>query len=476
MRIIGKPRKMSEPVASEAGPAEGPGPAMHALVRRLFPIARSITGDGVRETLRILQEHIPLTIHEVPSGTRAFDWIVPQEWNIRDACIMDASGRRIVDFHDSNLHVVGYSTPVDATLTLAELQDHLHSIESQPDAIPYVTSYYERRWGFCLSHAQRQGLAEGIYRAVIDSELTNGSLTYGDIVIPGETDEEVFLSTYVCHPSMANNELSGPVVTTWLAKWIASRPRRYTYRLVFIPETIGSLVYLSRHVDALRANVVAGFNVTCVGDDRAYSFLPSRYGGTLADRVALHTLKVRHPDFVRYSFLDRGSDERQYCSPGIDLPVVSVMRTKYHQYPEYHTSLDDLTVVTPAGLEGGYTILRDCLEVLEGNRTYRATCVGEPHLGGRGLYPTLGTTSIYGAVRTTMDLLAYADGTHDLVEIGDIIGVPAMELQRVAEQLVEHGLLAEVPGPRLPVPTAATADAREVGQLNGRSDRAAQLR
>ncbi len=296
---------------------------------------------------------------------------------------------------------------------------------------------------------------------MIDSELKDGSLTYGELVIPGATPSEVFLSTYVCHPSMANNELSGPVVTTWLAKWIASRPRHYTYRLVFIPETIGSLVYLSRHLDTLKANVVAGFNVTCVGDDRAYSFLPSRNGGTLADRVALHTLKARHPDFVRYSFLDRGSDERQYCSPGIDLPVVSVMRTKYHEYPEYHTSLDDLTVVTPAGLEGGYAILRDCLEVLEGNRTYRSTSLGEPHLGGRGLYPTLGTTSSYGAVRTTMDLLAYADGTHDLVGIGDIIGVPVMELQRVAEQLVEHGLLEEVPEPRLPVPTAATADAAE---------------
>ena len=438
---------------------EGPGAAMHALARRLFPITRSITGDGVRETLRILGEHLPLEIHEVPTGTRAFDWTVPPEWSIRDAYILDEHGDRIVDFQQNNLHVVGYSVPVDATLSLAELQPHLHSLVDQPTAIPYITSYYERRWGFCLSHAQRQRLQDGQYRVVIDSELKDGSLTYGELIIPGETPSEVFLSTYVCHPSMANNELSGPVVTTWLAKWIASRPRRYTYRLVFIPETIGSLVYLSRHLDTLRANVVAGFNVTCVGDDRAYSFLPSRNGGTLADRVALHTLKARHPDFVRYSFLDRGSDERQYCSPGIDLPVVSVMRTKYHEYPEYHTSLDDLTVVTPAGLEGGYSILRDCLEVLEGNRTYRSTSLGEPHLGGRGLYPTLGTTSSYGAVRTTMDLLAYADGTHDLVGIGDIIGVPVMELQRVAAQLVEHGLLAEVPGPRLPA-AASAVDSR----------------
>ena len=444
-----------------AGANESPGAEMYALVRRLFPITRSITGDGVRETLRIVGEHIPLEIHEVPTGTRAFDWTVPPEWNIRDAYILDEHGDRIVDLREHNLHVVGYSVPVDATLSLAELQPHLHSLPDQPDAIPYVTSYYERQWGFCLSHAQRQRLRDGLYRVVIDSDLKDGALTYGEVIIRGATASEVFLSTYVCHPSMANNELSGPVVTTWLAKWIASQPRRFTYRLVFIPETIGSLVYLSRHLDTLKANVVAGFNVTCVGDDRSYSYVPSRYGATLADRVALHTLRARHPEFVRFSFLDRGSDERQYCSPGIDLPVVSVMRTKYREYPEYHTSLDDLTVVTPAGLDGAYTVLRECLEVLEANRTYRSTSLGEPHLGGRGLYPTLGTTSTHGAVSTTMDLIAYADGANDLVGIGDIIGVPVLELQRLAEQLVEHGLLAELAGPRLAASTPSTAEAAD---------------
>ena len=283
---------------------------------------------------------------------------------------------------------------------------------------------------------------------MIDSELEDGSLTYGELVIPGATPSEVFLSTYVCHPSMANNELSGPVVTTWLAKWIASRPRRYTYRLVFIPETIGSLIYLSRHLDTLRANVVAGFNVTCVGDDRAYSYLPSRHGGTLADRSPSHTLEtsIRSSSATRSSTAAATSGST--AARASTCPSCRVMRTKYREYPEYHTSLDDLTVVTPAGLQGGFAILRDCLEVLEANRTYRSTCLGEPHLGGRGLYPTLGTTSSHGAVRTTMDLLAYADGTHDLVEISDIIGVPVMDLRRVAEQLVELGLLTVVPGPR----------------------------
>lgn len=420
------------------------GPAMHELARELFPICRSITGDGVRTTLRILQEHAPLAMHEVPSGTRVFDWTVPREWNIKDAYILDGQDDRIVDFRDSNLHVVGYSVPIDATVPIAELQEHLHSLEELPDAIPYVTSYYEERWGFCMRHDHREALSEPEYRVVIDSELKDGHLTYGELIIPGESSDEVLLSTYVCHPSLANNELSGPVVTTWLAKWLATEPRRLTYRIVFLPETIGSLTYLSKHLAEMKQRTVAGFNITCVGDDRAYSYLPSRGGETLADRVAVSILTSAHPEFVSYSFLDRGSDERQYCSPGADLPVVSVMRSKYHEYPEYHTSKDDLELVTPTGLQGGFDVLRDCLELLERNKTYRTSCVGEPQLGRRGLYPTLGTRDSSLRAQDVMNVLAYADGTNDLIALSDLTGIPVKGLYAVVNSLAGHGLLVEI--------------------------------
>jgi aminopeptidase-like protein len=420
------------------------GPAMFQVLARLFPICRSITGDGVRQTLDILQQLVPLATHEVPSGDKVLDWVVPREWNIRDAYILDENGSRVLDFKQNNLHVVGYSVPVDTTVSLAELQEHLYSLEEMPDAIPYVTSYYKERWGFCLSHNQRGQLAEGTYRVVIDSELADGSLTYGELIIPGESAQEVFLSTYVCHPSMANNELSGPVVTAFLAKWIAGRPRRYTYRVVFVPETIGSITYLSRNLDQMKRQVVAGFNVTCVGDDRTFSYLPSRNGATLADRAALNVLRDTHPEFNQYSYLDRGSDERQYCSPGVDLPVASVMRSKYGEYPEYHTSLDDLDLVTPAGLYGGFAALRDCLELLESNRVYQTTCLGEPQLGRRSLYPTLSKINSHCEVNAMMDLLAYADGTRDLIEISDIIRVPARRLYPLIMTLAAEGLITEV--------------------------------
>jgi aminopeptidase-like protein len=422
------------------------GQEMHNLASVLFPICRSLTGDGVRKTLGILQQRLPeLKIHEVPSGTKAFDWIVPSEWNIRDAYLLGPDGHKIIDFRRNNLHVVSYSEPVDKEMPLSELQPHLHSLPQQPDAIPYITSYYERRWGFCLSHREREALKDGIYRAVIDSTLAPGALTYADLIIPGETTKEVLVSTYICHPSLGNNELSGPVVATFLAAWVKQLSKRtLSYRFVWVPETIGSIVYLSRNLESLKKRVVAGFNVTCVGDDRSYSYLPSRNGNSWSDRVALHVLKHVAPSFTKYTFLDRGSDERQYCAPGVDLPVASVMRSKYGTYPEYHTSRDDLSLITPEGLSGGFAALKGCLEVLELDRTYRVRVLCEPQMGRRGLYSTLGTTQISEAVRTRMDIIAYCDGRHSVLDISEMLGRPAWILAPYFAELIEHGLIAAV--------------------------------
>ena len=420
------------------------GLQMHQLMARLFPICRSITGDGVRETLRIISDIIPLTIQEVPTGTAAFDWAVPKEWNIRDAYIADENGNKIVDFRKNNLHVVGYSVPVDKWITLPELQEHLYSLPEQPNAIPYVTSYYKERWGFCISHDERAKLKDGKYHVYINSTLEEGSLTYGECLLKGEPEQEVFLSTYVCHPSMANNEMSGPVVTAFIAKWLLSLPRKYTYRIIFIPETIGSITYLSRNLDTMKKNVLAGFNISCVGDDRAYSYVASRYENTLADKVASNVLSLKHPKFIKYSFLDRGSDERQYCSPGVDLPLVTLSRSKYGEYPEYHTSLDNLDIVTPEGLLGGYELIQDCINIIENNRVFRVNCYGEPQLGKRGLYPNLSTKNSGASVETMMDFIAYADGNNDLLQISNIIRKPVREIVPIAEKLLEAGLLEEV--------------------------------
>lgn len=423
------------------------GQAMHAFARELFPICRSITGEGTRETLRRIGQHLPeLSITEIPSGTQALDWAIPDEWNIRSGRLIDPAGRTVVDFDNHNLHVVGYSIPVNRTLSLEELQSHLYSLPEQPDAIPYVTSYYRRHWGFCLPHRLRERLEPGQYRAVIDSTLEPGHLSYGELVVPGAETAEIFLSTYVCHPSMANNELSGPVVATWLARWLCSAPRRYSYRFVFVPETIGSIAYLSRNADHLRANVLAGFNLSCVGDEREYSYLPSRRGTTVADRVARHVLQHVAPGFRSYTFLDRGSDERQYCSPGIDLPVCSLMRSKYGTYPEYHSSLDDLNLVTPVGLDGSLSAMMRCVACLEANRTYRTTVLGEPQLGRRGLYPTISMKGSADHVANMMHVLAYADGTNDLLRIAEIIGVPMWELFDIIDRLVANHLVVAVDG------------------------------
>jgi aminopeptidase-like protein len=419
------------------------GHEMHSWANKLFPICRSITGPGVRQTLEYIKISLPgLKIHSVPSGSKVLDWTVPDEWTIRDAYIMNESGHKIVDFKNHNLHVMGYSEPVDKWLRLEDLEQHLYSRPEQPDAIPYVTSYYERRWGFCLTHNQRSKLKQGNYRVVIDSEHKPGVLNYGELILRGESRQEVFLSTYICHPSMANNELSGPVVSMALAQYVTSlENHRYTYRIIFIPESIGAIVYLSSNLEHLKINVIAGFNITCIGDDRCFSYLPSRNGKTLSDQVAKHVLKHTDKDVKHYSWLDRGSDEKNYCAPGIDLPIATIMRSKYGEYPEYHSSLDDLNLVTPSGLEGGFKALKRAIEVIEKNVYLKATILGEPNLGQRGLYPTLSINKLDDKIQTMKHILSYCDGKSSLLDIATIINKPFWELESIVKTLREHGLL-----------------------------------
>ena len=422
------------------------GKQIYGLCEILWPITRSITGEGVRETLSVIKKILlDLKVHEVATGTKCFDWTIPKEWNIKDAYVIDPDGHKIIDLKQNNLHVVSYSKPVNTTMSLAELQKHLHSLPSQPDAIPYVTSYYEERWGFCLADSQRKRLKDGQYQVCIDSELKDGSLTYGEILIPGRSPKEIFISTYVCHPSMANNELSGPTVTTYLTKWIQSLgDNYYSYRVIFIPETIGSICYISKNLEHMKEHIHAGYNVSCVGDNNAYSFLPSRQERTLSDQVALHVLKHTHPDFVRYSYLDRGSDERQYCSPGVDLPIASVMRTKYAQYKEYHTSLDNLDFISPEGLFGAYEVLTKCIECIENNKVYRASVLCEPQMGKRNLRPTLGGSTHKSLdVKLMSDILVYSDGHHDLLSLANKLDKPMWHLLDSVQILLKEGLVSE---------------------------------
>jgi aminopeptidase-like protein len=426
---------------------EGVGQEMYGWATEMFPFCRSLTGEGVRQTLSYLKALVPeLDVKSIASGTQVFDWTVPKEWQVNNAYIANSAGQKIVDFNVSNLHLVGYSTPVNTVLCLDELNKYLYSLPELPDAIPYVTSYYQERWGFCLTHNQRTQLKPDDYKVVIDAALFDGVLNYADIVIKGESTQEVLISTYICHPSLANNELSGPVVTIALIKKIkALAHRKYTYRFVFVPETIGSIVYLSRHLESLKKNVVAGFVVSCVGDDRAYSYVASREGDTLADKVALHALTHTVDSFCHYDYLKRGSDERQYCAPGIDLPVCSIMRTRYGDYPEYHTSLDNLDLISAKGLEGGLNVIYQALTLLEHNEKLQVTVLGEPQLGKRGLYPTLSSAGEdYTGIATLTNLIAYSDGKRDLIEIADKINVSAFELIPVVKKLKAEGLLKVV--------------------------------
>lgn len=419
------------------------GQKMYNLAQRLFPICRSITGNGVRETLTILGEIYPeIKIYEIPSGTTVFDWTVPKEWNIREGYIENSKGEKIVDFKINNLHVVGYSTPVNKFVTLEELKEIIYTQPDQPDVIPYVTSYYKERYGFCMSENQKQQLKNDNYHIVIDSDLVDGSLTYGEIIIPGETEQEIFLSTYICHPSMANNELSGPSLVIYLAQWLSGLVRRrYTYRIILIPETIGAITYLSRNIEIMKKNIIAGFNVSCVGDNRTFSYIASRYGNTLADKVAKNVLSFYYPNYKTYSFLKRGSDERQYCAPGIDLPVCAICRSKYGEYPEYHTSKDDMGLISAEGLQGAYDVYKECIRALEYNYKYKIKCLCEPQLGKRGLYPTVSQKGNYDGVKALTDFIAYADGKNDLIDISNIIGIPINGLICIIESLLKNNII-----------------------------------
>lgn len=410
----------------------------------IFPINRSLTGNGVRETLRRIQRLIPdLKIHEAVSGSKVHDWVVPKEWNIESAYIIGPKGDQICDYAENNLHLVGYSNPINRKISLNELQLHLYSLPEQPEAIPYVTSYYDENWGFCISQNDRNKLVEGEYQVLIKGSKSKGVLNYADVVFEGRSKKEVIFSTYVCHPSMANNEVSGISVSTFLAKWIAGlNDRYYTYRFIFVPETIGSLLYIKKNLKYLKQNTIAGFNITCVGDERSYSYLPSRNGNTLADRAARHVLNRIDPSFKSYSWSDRGSDERQYCSPGVDLPVVSIMRTKYGEYPEYHTSLDKLgTVVTKKGLEGSLKVLQQIVLALESNYYPKLKTIGEPQLSKRDLYPKTSIKSSQQEARLLLNLITWSDGTKSLLDISEILGLYVLDLIPYIKMLEQKKLL-----------------------------------
>jgi aminopeptidase-like protein len=419
---------------------KGSGAEMHALIRDLYPICRSITGDGFRDSLRRLAEVVPIALSEVPTGTRVLDWTVPREWNIRDAWIADAAGRRVVDFRASNLHVVNYSVPVRARMSLASLRSKLHTLPNQPDLIPYRTAYYVEDWGFCLAQNVLDQLPEGEYEVCIDSTLADGSLTYGECVLPGSTTDEILISVHSCHPSLANDNLSGMAVAALLARLLSREPRRHTFRFLFIPGTIGSITWLATH-EAVVDHIRHGLVLSCLGDRGQSTYKRSRRGNALVDRAASHVLKQagQHSllDFVPY-----GYDERQYCSPGFDLPVGCLTRTPNGRFPEYHTSADNLDFVTVEALEDSLAKTLSIVEILEHDAAYvNLNPKGEPQLGRRGLYRNTGGASPAGFEMALLWVLNFSDGRHSLLDIAERAALPFSTIRGAADVLRDADLL-----------------------------------
>jgi aminopeptidase-like protein len=419
------------------------GQAMYAFVSDLYPICRSITGDGVRDTLRRISERVPLEITEVPSGTKVFDWIIPREWNIRDAYIKNTRGERVVDFKRSNLHVLNYSTPVHARLSLDALKPHLSSIPERPSWVPYRTSYYNENWGFCISHEQLLTLTDNEYEVCVDSSLADGSLTYGELYLPGATTDEVLISCHICHPSLCNDNLSGISVATFLAAEVARRQRRYSYRFLFIPGTIGAITWLARN-QASTSRIRHGLVLTCVGDPGAFHYKRSRRGDAEIDRVVEHVLRHEGVSHEVLDFSPYGYDERQFCSPGFNLPVGCLMRSVWGQFPEYHTSADNLDLVTPTALAETLRLCGVVIDVLEHNVTFQSTnpfC--EPALGRRGLYRSTGG-HVADENLARLWVLNLADSTHSLLDIAERSGLDFATVRAVAAELAGHGLLREI--------------------------------
>ena len=418
------------------------GREMHAFIGQMYPLCRSITGAGFRETLSLVSRHIPLEIHEVPTGTPVFDWTVPKEWNIRDAYVKNSDGQRVIDFRKSNLHVVGYSIPIRATLTLAELKDHLFTLPEQPEWIPYRTSYYQETWGFCLSHNELLKMKDDRYEVCIDSSLEPGHLTYGEYYLPGEEGNEVLISCHACHPSLCNDNLSSAALVTFLAKHLSTGPRRYSYRFLFIPGTIGSITWLYLNESGVH-RIRHGLVAACVGDPGKSTYKKSRQGDAEIDRAVAHVLKHSGHDYEIMDFSPYGYDERQYGSPGFNLPVGCLMRTPHGQYPQYHTSADDLAFVRPESLADSFGKYLAALNILENNRTYlnlNPKC--EPQLGKRELYRLIGGDRETGFDQMSLLwVLNLSDGCHSLLDIAERAGYEFNMIKNAAEALKESGLL-----------------------------------
>ena len=442
MQTSNKAMKLSDSLNPE-NPREV-GERLHQFAAELFPICRSITGNGLRQTLALIQKRIPLQINEVPSGTQVFDWTVPKEWNIKDAFIKDASGKRIVDFQKSNLHVLNYSAPIHATLPMAAIQPHLSAIPEHPDWIPYRTSYYKEDWGFCLSQNQLARMRDAEYEVCVDSTLADGSLTYGEYFLKGKSAEEILVSCHACHPSLANDNLSGITVATHLAQILSGKELRYSYRFLFIPGTIGAITWLSRNRETA-ARIRGGLVLTCIGDKGAFHYKKSRQGSAEIDRAAAHVLRHAAPAAEILPFSPTGYDERQYCSPGFNLAVGCLMRSVWGTFPEYHSSADNLEFLDPVSLAESLSVCSEIINVMESNIYYRnLSPYCEPQLGRRGLYHSTGGRAPEAEINARLWVLNLSDGQNSLLDIAERSGLPFSSVHEAAELLHQNGLLAPI--------------------------------